>query len=43
MAVSANRLHGTIPPLTNKFHQALDDLEAEIVCDIFEPLSSSMG
>ncbi|KAI9649292.1 hypothetical protein NHQ30_001864 [Ciborinia camelliae] len=31
MAVSAIRLHSTIPSITDNFHQALDDLEAEIV------------
>ncbi|KAB8296012.1 hypothetical protein EYC80_008825 [Monilinia laxa] len=31
MAVSAMKLHSTIPYITNNFHRALDDLEAEIV------------
>ncbi|ESZ96566.1 hypothetical protein SBOR_3068 [Sclerotinia borealis F-4128] len=31
MAISAIRLHATIPSITDNFHHALDDLEAEIV------------
>lgn len=31
MAISAIRLHSTIPSITDNFHRALDDLEAEIV------------
>ncbi|QSZ37208.1 hypothetical protein DSL72_009302 [Monilinia vaccinii-corymbosi] len=31
MAVSAMKLHSTIPYITNNFHRALDDLEAEII------------
>ncbi|KAF7935677.1 hypothetical protein BELL_0466g00040 [Botrytis elliptica] len=31
MAISAIRLHSTIPSITDNFHRALDDLEAEII------------
>ncbi|CAD6444133.1 38532dd9-3cb6-4ad9-a9b1-a67990361160 [Sclerotinia trifoliorum] len=31
MAISAIRLHSTIPSITDNFHRALDDLEAQIV------------
>lgn len=40
MAISAIRLHSTIPSITDNFHRALDDLEAEIVSKVTSRISS---